>query len=525
MFKYSTIGEILESKAIRNGTKPFIYFKDKTVSYEQVNEKANRVANWFLSVGFKKGDRVAILVNNCLEWLYVWLGLAKIGVVSVPLNTHHKGSILQYQINHCDSQLMVISKNLIDRIRSIRGNLAALTTLVVYPSNKGCSELDLDTISFPELLRGSPANPESDVKYYDDLMILYTTDSRGPSQGVVSPHKQYVRCGEKRAKLARMTQDDVWYCMTPLYHVIPLGDVLMTCLIADAAMVIVDRFSVSKFWWDIRRYKATVAAAFGALMKRLYMQSPRDDDTTHSLRLFIVPDAPKSIHEAFERRFNLPVTDAYGMTEVDPVIACAVEERKIGSCGKAAEDLEVRIFDDNDNQLKPGEIGEIVCRPKEPYIMMKGYYKMPDKTLERWSNSWFHTDDSGYQDEEGYFYFVEAKNDGIKWRGENVSPFELEEIVNSHPDVLESIVVKIPSELGGSDAKVIIQLRGGKNVTPEQIVEFCEQRMAFFMVPRYIEFVDRFPKSEMGEVLKSDLRTITSKIWDREKVGYKIKRD
>jgi len=525
MLKDKTVGGILESKARKNGTKPLVYFRGKVVSYEQMNERGNRVANWFLSAGIKKGDKVAILLNNCLEWLYVWLGLAKIGVVSVPLNTHHKGILLRYLINHCDAQTMVIGKNLIDRITPIRSDLVTLTTLIVYPDNDNCFDLDLDSISFPELLRGSPTTPGSEVEYDDALLMLYTTDSTGPSQGVVSPHNQYVRCGVKRAKLARMTPDDVWYCVNPLYHVIPLGDVLMTCLVADAAMVIVDRFSTRRFWRDIRRYKATVSAAFGLLMERLYMQPPTDDDPNHSLRLFIVPDAPRSIHEAFERRFNLPVTDAYGMTEVDPLIACAVEERKIGSCGKAAEDLEVKIFDENDNELEPGEIGEIVCRPREPYIMMEEYYKMPDKTAERWRNSWFHTDDYGYQDEEDYFCFVEAKNDGIKWRGENVSPFELEGIINSHPDVLESAAVRIPSELGGGDVKVVIQLREGATVLPERLMEFCEPRMAFFMIPRYIEFIDKLPRTESGTILKRDLRTITLKTWDREKAGYTIRRD
>ena len=522
--KSRTLGEILENKAKKNRAKPFIYFKDEVASYEQVNEKANRVANWFLSMGFKKGDKVAILLNNCLEWLYVWFGLAKIGVVAVPLNTQHKGSLLQYFINHCDAQLMVIGKNVLDRIKPIRDNLTTLNTLVVYPSNEGISDLGLNTVSFPELLKGSPTSPKSDVKYYDTLVILYTTDSTGPSQGVVSPHNQYVWCGGKRAKLVRMTPNDVFYCLSPLYHVIPLGDILMTSLLGDAAMVITDRFSVRKFWWDVKRYNVTMSGGFGIVMKRLYMQPPKDDDANNSLRLLIVPDAPKSIHEAFEKRFNLAVTDAYGMTEVDPVIACTIEDRRLGSCGKAAEDLEVKIFDDNDNELKPGEIGEIVCRPKKPYIMMKEYYKMPGKTLERWRNLWFHTDDYGYQDEEGYFYFVEAKNNGIKWRGENVSPFELEEIINSHPDVLESAAVGVASELGGDDVKVIIRLKKGKTMAPEQLMEFCEQRMTFFMVPRYIEFVDEFPRTETGESLKKALKVVTNKTWDRERAGYEIRR-
>ena len=523
--KNRTLGEILEDKARKNGAKVLVYFKGEVATYEQMNEKANRVANWFLSMGFKKGDKVIILLNNCLEWLYVWFGLAKIGVVTVPLNTHHKGALLQYLVNHCDARLMVIGKDLVDRIKSIRGGLTTLSTLVVYPNNDGCSDLGLDTIPFPQLLSALPTSPGADVKCDDDLMILYTTDSTGPSQGVVSPHGQYVWCGEQRARLVSMIPNDVFYCVSPLYHIVPLGDILMTCLMGDASMVISDRISTGKLWRDVRKFNATISLVWGSTMRRLYMQPPKDDDADNSLRLFIVPDAPESIHEGFERRFNLTVADGYGLTEVDPVFACTPEERKIGSCGKAVEDLEVKIFDDNDNELQPGEIGEIVCRPKKPYIMMKEYYKMPDKTLERWRNLWFHTDDYGYQDEEGYFYFVGAKNDGIKWRGENVSPYEVEGIINLHPDVLESAAVGVPSDLGGGDVKVLIRLKQAKNVPPEQLMEFCEQRMAFFMVPRYIEFVDESPKTKAGDILKRDLRTITDKTWDRERASYKIKRN
>ncbi len=523
-FDNTTLGEILEDKARKNGRRPLIYFKDEIASYEQTNERANRVANWFQSMGFRKGDKAIILLNNCLEWLYVWFGLAKIGVVAVPLNTQHKGSLLQYLINHSDAQLMVIGKNLVDRIKSIKDNLTTLTTSVVYPDNNGVSDLGLNTISFPELLKGSPTSPKSDVKYHDTLAILYTTDPTGPSQGVVSPHSQYIRCGQERAKLMRIKPNDVFASLSPLYHIIPLGDILMTSLLGDASIVIFDRFSARGFWQDVKRYNITLSGGFGVVMRLLYMQPPKDDDANNTLRHLIIPDAPESIREAFEERFNVAVTDAYGMTEVDPLTASTIEDRRPGSCGKAAEGLEVKIFDDNDNQLKPGEIGEIVCRPKKPYIMMKEYYKMPDKTLERWRNLWFHTDDYGHQDEDGYFYFVEGKSNAIKWRGENVSPFELEEIINSHPSVLESAAVGVPSELGGHDVKVIVQLKDGGTMTPEQLIEFCEQRMAFFMIPRYIEFVDRLPRSETGKPLKGDLKTITKKTWDRERARYKIKR-
>ncbi|MBL7208625.1 MAG: AMP-binding protein [Dehalococcoidia bacterium] len=520
----TTVGGILEDKARQNGTKPLIYFKDEVASYEQTNERANRVANWFLSMGFRKGDKVIILLGNCLEWLYVWFGLAKIGVVTVPLNTQHKDSLLQYLINHSDARLMVVGKNLVDRIKPIRGRLTTLTTLVLHPSSSGVLDLGLDTISFPELLHGSPANPESDVEFHDTLTMLYTTDPVGPSQGVVSPHGQYIRCGKERAKLVRITPNDVFASVSPLYHIIPLGDILMTSLLGDAAIVVCDRFSARRFWEDVRRYNITLSGGFGIVMNLLYMQPPKDNDADNSLRQLIIPDAPESIREAFEKRFNVAVTDAYGMTEVDPLTATTIEDRRPGSCGKAADGLEVKVFDDNGNELKPGEIGEIVCRPKRAYVMMREYYKMPDKTIERWRNLWFHTDDYGYQDEDGYFYFVGGKNDAIKWRGENVSAFEVEEIIHSHSSVLEAAVVGIPSELGGHDVKATLQLKEGETMTPGQLIEFCEQRMAFFMIPRYVEFVDRFPRSGAGKVVKSHLKAISEGTWDRERVGYRVKR-
>ncbi len=519
-----TVGRLLRTRAAAEGSRPFVFFGSRMVTYEQMEDRANRVASWFLSAGFRKGDKVAILLNNCLEWLYVWFGLAKTGVVSVPLNTHHKGSLLQYQVDHCDARLMVIGRDLVDRIRPFSGSLKNLTTLAVFPNDNGCSIPDLTTISFPELMKGAATPPDADIECGDDLMILYTTNSTGPSQGVVSPHGQYVRCGELRARLTGMTPDDVFYCVSPLYHIVPLGDIVMTSLIAGGAMVLTDRFSVRKFWWDVNRYNSTMTVIFGYLMKRLFEQPPRKDDADNRLRLALVPDAPVPIQEAFERRFDVLTTDAYGMTEADPIIACPVARRRLGSCGVAAEDLDVRVFDETDNELAPGEVGEIVCRPRRPSAMMKGYYKMPEETGDRWRGSWFHTGDLGYCDRDGYFYFTKAKNDGIKWRGENVSPYEVEQIVGTHPDVAESAVVRVPSEHGGDDAKLAVRLRQGKALAPERLLDFLDERMAFFMLPRYVEFADSFSRIGAGKVDKSRLRTVTSATWDREKAGYQLRR-
>lgn len=280
-------------------------------------------------------------------------------------------------------------------------------------------------------------------------------------------------------------------------------------------MLMTDRFSVQRFWKDVRSFNVTLSGGFG-LMRLLYQEPSQRDDADNSIRQLIVPHADGPLQESFEKRFNIKVTDGYGMTEIDPVLACTMEDNRPGSCGKVPEDLEVQIFDDDDHELQPGEIGEIVVRPRKPDIMFKEYYKMPEKTLERWRNGWFHTDDYGFHDRDGYFYFIGGKNGAIKYRGENVSPFELEEIICSHPSVLEVVAVGVPSSLGGEDVKVVVRLAAGLTMTPEQLMEFCEPRMASFMLPRYIEFTEEFIKTKTGDINKNNLQNNTNQTWDRK---------
>jgi crotonobetaine/carnitine-CoA ligase len=215
------------------------------------------------------------------------------------------------------------------------------------------------------------------------------------------------------------------------------------------------------------------------------------------------------------------------MSETGMVMHWTVDDRKIGSCGKVLEDLfEVKLVDDEDMEVAVGEIGEIAVRPKKPYIMMSEYYRMPEKTLESFRNLWFHTGDYARRDEEGYFYFVDRKKDSIRRRGENISSFEVEKVISSHPKVLESAVFAVPSELGEDEVKANVILRPGETLPPEDLIKYCNERMAYFSIPRYLEFVSELPKTPTSRVEKYRLRQagITENTWDREKVGVKITR-
>ncbi len=215
------------------------------------------------------------------------------------------------------------------------------------------------------------------------------------------------------------------------------------------------------------------------------------------------------------------------MSEIGLVVHDAIEVRRTGSCGRVLEDLfEVKLFNDDDEEVAVGEIGEIVVRPKKPYIMMTEYYNMPDKTLEAFRNLWFHSGDYAKKDGDGFFYFVDRKKDALRRRGENISSFEVEKVINTHPKVLETAVFAVPSELGEDEVKANVVLKPGEKLSPEDLIAHCNDRMAYFAVPRYLEFVTELPKTPTNRIEKYRLRQIgiTATTWDREKVGLKIRR-
>jgi len=226
--------------------------------------------------------------------------------------------------------------------------------------------------------------------------------------------------------------------------------------------------------------------------------------------------------EQVEERFGLVCLEGFGMTEIGIVVHDDINARRTGSCGRVLDEYyQVQLVDDDDTQVGAGEVGEIVVRPQVPYIMMTEYYKMPDKTLETYRNLWFHTGDYAKKDEDGYFYFVDRKKDAIRRRGENISSFEVEKVINTHPQVLECAAFAVPSELGEDEVKVNVVLKKNQSLRPEKLIEFCDERMARFAVPRYVEYVADLPKTPTNRIEKYRLRElgITENTWDREVDG------
>ncbi|MBI5585045.1 MAG: ATP-dependent acyl-CoA ligase [Deltaproteobacteria bacterium] len=521
-------GELLEDRARKNGDRIFLYFKDQTFTYNDMNRQANRCANAFLKQGITKGDKISIMLNNCPEYLFLWFGSAKVGAVEVPINTSYKGEFLRHLVDQSDSQVLVIDRDWLDRVKLIENDLKKLKKVVVLGGlgKEETTGRKIPRISFEEFF-DAPETPV-DVRVYphDPQNIIYTSGTTGLSKGALGPHKMWIVIAEQLLPLREGGRDDIFYTFLPLYHMNGQCLTTITALLAEGQMVLSDKFSATRFWDEIRRYKATQFNYLGAVIPILEKQPEKADDLDNPVRIAFGAGCPQAVMDRFEKRFGCKCLEGFGMTEIGIPVHTTPHDRRPGSCGQPLPSYEIKLVDDEDQEVGPGVPGEIIFRPKEPYTMMLGYYNMPDKTLEACGNLWFHTGDLAKRDDDGYLYFVDRKKDSLRRRGENISSFEVERAINSHPKVLESAAVAIQSELAEDEVKICVVLQPGETLAAEELIAYAADRMPYFAVPRFVEFLDSLPKTPTERVRKFQLRQagLTPNTWDREKAGITIKR-
>ena len=367
-----------------------------------------------------------------------------------------------------------------------------------------------------------------DVKVYpsDPQNIIYTSGTTGVSKGALGPQKFWIVVAEQLLPLREGGRDDVFFTFLPLYHMNGQCLTTLTALLAEGQVVLSDKFSATRFWDDIRKYGATQFNYLGAVIPILDKQPEKPGDIDNPVRIAFGAGCPQPVMDRFEKRFGLKCMEGFGMTEIGIPVHTTLYDRRPGSCGKPLPIYDIRLFDDDDNEVPAGVPGEIAFRPLEPYTMMLEYYNMPDKTLECCRNLWFHTGDLARRDEDGYLYFVDRKKDALRRRGENISSFEVERAINTHPKVLESAAVAVKSELAEDEVKICVVLKPGESLTPEELIVYANDRMPHFAVPRYIEFMDALPKTPTERVQKYLLKEagVTPSTWDREKAGVQVKR-
>ncbi len=454
-------------------------------------------------------------------------GLSKIGVVQVPINTAHKGELLTYLINQSESEMLVVDSRYVDRVEQLLSNTRGLRTIVVIDRlQKGIPPVLNKILDWSSLVDNSGVYQAEDILWSDPFIIIFTSGTTGPSKGSLMPHNYVLFMGDVICESMAYTGDDCLYNALPLFHGNALLLSTIPALMSGARMVLAERFSASQFWEDVKKYNCTEFNYIGGILSILLKAEPRSNDADNPLRCLFGGGASKEICETFEKRFGVSLTEGYGMSEIGLPLMSKPGARRPGSCGKVHKDYQVKVVDDNGMEVGPKTIGEILVRPLKPYSMLLEYFGMPEKTIETWRDLWFHCGDYMYFDEEGYFYFVDRKKDALRRLGENISSYEVERGIYAHPAVLECAAVAAKSDLGEDEVMACVVLKDDLKLTPEELIVHCEDRMAYFMIPRYIRFMAALPKTPTERVQKFALREegITKDTWDRVKAGYKLKR-
>jgi len=521
------IHRVLKEKVEQYSNREFFRFEDQVFGYRDIDRESDKVAAGLQALGVGKGDKVAIVMKNRPEFLFLWFGLSKLGAIEVPINTAHRGYLLTYMLDKADCRLVVVESQFLDRIVPVLKDLPKVEkVLILAEPGEALPHLDKPVFDYQRVTDNNGKYNEVEVHWSDPFIIMFTSGTTGPSKGSLMPQNYALYMGEVVCEAINYDERDCLYTAFPLFHGNAQVLSIMPALMSGARVVLAERFSASRFWDDIRRYGCTEFNYIGGILPILLKADPKPDDADNPLRVMFGGGAPRDLFEVIEKRFGLTLIEAYGMSEIGLPLMNTQKERKPGTCGKPRSDCTVRVVDDNGMEVSPNTPGEVLIRPLKPYSMLLEYYKMPDKTVDAWRDLWFHTGDYLYYDEEGYFHFVDRKKDALRRRGENISSYEVEKVINSHPAVLESVAVAGKSEVGEDEVMVCLTLKPHQKLTPEQLTAYCEERMAYFMVPRYIRIMQTLPKTPTERVEKYKLREegVTPDTWDREKAGYKLKR-
>jgi crotonobetaine/carnitine-CoA ligase len=531
-----TISSVLSRQAAERPNAPALQWQtEEPFSYKGLCEHCLRLAGGLRGLGVQPSNRVLIMLPNSMEIVLAWLSTNLLEAVEVPINIHYKESWLVHEVNDCEAHLAIVHEQYLERFIQVVDQLEHLTDFVVVGGDEGTAHQEMDKKwsmhAWGELENAGAIDKPVEIHYYDTAAIMYTSGTTGPSKGVVVPYGVGGIFAQGVVDTAELTSDDVNYVVHPLFHANAQFMQILPALLVGARISLWPGFSASRWLDQVRATGATITNTLGVMCNFIHSQPVREDDADNPLRAIMTLPAPSDIAEDFERRFGVKCLEGYGMTEIGVVTYRRLEEPlRLGSAGRALEWFDVRVVDpETDEPLPPGEVGEIVVRPKATGIMMKEYNNVPAKTVEAWRNLWFHTGDAGEMDEEGYLYFRDRVKDVIRRRGENISSFSIESVANTHPAVDESAAIAVPAEHGvgaEDEVKLCVVLKHGEDLDPAELHAYCAQRMPYFAVPRYIEYVAEIPKTANEKVRKNVLREqgITANTWDREAAGIQVRK-
>ena len=515
----STPATVFAERARQTPERPFLHWEGSSWTYGAAQAEISQAAGLIASIGVT--ERVVSYLGNRPEAIWAWLGTQAAGAVHVPLHRGHRGEVLRDMLARSRSNLLITAHEALRDLPPL-SPLGIDHVILVDEGLPGAAG------SFPCLLNVSvrdwaevrSATPISGVRRdpLEPASILFTSGTTGRSKAVVLPGNMFARGAAHVAAGLELDEADVIHAWLPLYHVAGQLDMVLPLVIAGGAVHLLPTFSRTRFWSEVDEHRSSVFIGFTTLLELLLREPQRTADLNTSLRAGIIGHVPARLRRSFEERFGVRLLDVYGMTEAEPIAlpgpGCRPPD---GACGRSSPDFELAISNDRGERMAPGGTGEIIARPRRAGVMMIGYEGDPEATAESLRDGWLHTGDAGTLDSDGFLYFLERKKEIIRRRGENISPLELELIVLTHDDVDECAAVPVPSPVGEDDVKIVITPRAGSTLNPAALHAWCAQRMAKFMVPRFIGVVAALPRTDTGKVQRSKLRRVLDSDFDADR--------
>ncbi len=481
-------------------------------SYRELNEEINRTANLFHTLKIAKGDKVALHLNNCVEFFFCWFGLAKIGAVMVPVNANLLRNESAYIISQCDASIVVTSAEFYPMYQDIQQQAdQPLRQVMLINLPAGTTTLPPEVLDFHALKRLQPDHLlHQEVLNVEDIAeILFTSGTTSRPKGVVITHYNLRFAGYYTSWQCALRQDDVYLTPMPAFHIDCQCTAAMAAFSAGATFVLLEKFSARTFWAQICKYRATVTECIPLMIKTLMMQPQMPWEKQHYLRevLFYL-NLSEQEKDAFVQRFGVRLLTSYGMTEtiVGVIGDRPGDKRRWPSIGRVGIGYQAQIRDQMGNELETGKTGEIYIKGLPGKTLFKEYYHMPEESAKTLSaDGWLRTGDYGYVDNEGFFYFVERSCNMIKRSGENISCVELENIISTHPKIMDVAVIGLKDSIRDEAIKAFIVLNEGETITEDEFLKFCEGQMAKFKVPSFLEIRNNLPRSCSGKIIKKGL--------------------
>ncbi len=505
--KYQNMREMVEARARESRDEVYIAFYGREITFGAFDEDANRFANGLKRLGLGKGDIVYVYMNNCPEFLVAAVGAAKMGAIAAPINNWLKADEIKFQLNDSKGKAMAMEsayRPVVDSIKNECPHLDHIIELGESPAE--------GNHSYAEMLEASPAELDTAEIERDDIAyIFYTAGTTGTPKGAQLTHWnvafEIAGIREAMEEADEEEKGHVALIFLPFFHVNAMMS-MMASIYRGLKTAVLKKFSVREFGPAVAEHGCSFFSAVPKVYKILL--EARDVVQAHdlgSLKYGVCGAAPMPVEtiRRFEEVYGVEILEGYGLTE--GTVASTLHRRggmkKIGSIGPALPGQDVRIFDEKDNELPSGEVGEIVVRGDN---VMVGYLERPEENARTLRDGWLHTGDRGYVDEDGFFFIVDREKDMIIKGGENIYPKEIENVLSSHPAVHDVAVIGVPDEMSGEEVKAFVVPHIGEKVTEEEIIEFCKERMADFKVPKFVDFVIGLPASAIGKVLKRLLR-------------------